>query len=100
MFRACVSEVFERAGFLILPSADVDAVLLIDESRVADFLLIRPSCASVKILSALGELLVAMNVECGDEKKRSRKAHCCNERGSQKRLSYKRVSRAAESDDP
>ena len=100
MFRACVSEVFERAGFLILPSAYVDAVLLIDESRVADFLLIGPSCASVKILSALGEFLVAMNVERGDEKQCGRKAHCCNERGSQKRLSYKRVSRAAESDDP
>ena len=100
MFRACVSEVFERAGFLILPSAYVDAVLLIDESRVADFLLIGPPRASVKILSPLGEFLVAMNVECGDEKQRGRKAHCCNERGSQQRLSYKRVSRAAESDDP
>jgi len=32
MFRACVSEVFERIGFLILPGANVDAVLLIDES--------------------------------------------------------------------
>ena len=32
MFRACVSEVFERIGFLILPGADVDTVLLIDES--------------------------------------------------------------------
>ncbi len=79
MFGACVFQVFQAIRFFVVPSADIDAVLLVGQTGLLYVFFVRPSGASMKVFGVLGQLSVLVNVEQCDNEERGCKSDCRNQ---------------------